>query len=355
MASSAVLLLADLTGRATLALDSVKTARDRLLVTLAAAKAAPASDSLTVGNLRTALQVAASCGAISAYPPPRPDDLSRERLLLTELGESVAMDLSGRYEQALAEPNPVVCLQHIFGKQFLVLPRFVPPDISATGVSLEQALSNGPGLGPRPQQSVTQWLMQAARVRKPLRQWRQLALYAGTRGQDLTSFAVAQFPFVNGADWVGLAFGSEDKRPVGGSTSMLMHRHAQPAATQAWAGILLDEWQEKIPSRQEDTAVAFHYDSPDAEAPQAVLLAVHPRAMGDEKTLASLRWDMESLVETLNETLDMAKMRAVTGEQLADLSQVLPMTYLASNPANETISTSLAIILMPALLLAAES
>jgi len=31
------------------------------------------------------------------------------------------------------------------------------------------------------------------------------------------------------------------------------------------------------------------------------------------------------------------------------------MTYLASNPANETISTSLAIILMPALLLAAES
>jgi hypothetical protein len=86
-----------------------------------------------------------------------------------------------------------------------------------------------------------------------------------------------------------------------------------------------------------------------------VLLAVHPRAMGDEKTLASLRWDMESLVETLNETLDMAKMRAVTGEQLADLSQVLPMTYLASNPANETISTSLAIILMPALLLAAES
>jgi hypothetical protein len=33
----------------------------------------------------------------------------------------------------------------------------------------------------------------------------------------------------------------------------------------------------------------------------------------------------------------------------------LPMTYLASNPANETVSTTLAVILMPALLLAAQS
>jgi hypothetical protein len=37
--------------------------------------------------------------------------------------------------------------------------------------------------------------------------------------------------------------------------------------------LLLDEWTELIPNEREDAGVVFHYDSPGAEAPQAVLIA----------------------------------------------------------------------------------
>ena len=53
------------------------------------------------------------------------------------------------------------------------------------------------------------------------------------------------------------------------------------------------------------------------------------------------RWDSESLVATLNETLDLAKIRAVDGELLGRLGHLLPAIYLAANAANDTISSNL--------------
>ena len=101
-------------------------------------------------------------------------------------------------------------------------------------------------------------------------------------------------------------------------------------------GLLVDEWNEIIPFPAEQTALAFHYDDPGAEAAQAVLIAVPPTDAAN--------WDLETLLDTLNETLDLAKLRAVDGE-LLPFGQLLPAIYMASNPRTDTVSTDLRNIL----------
>ena len=51
-------------------------------------------------------------------------------------------------------------------------------------------------------------------------------------------------------------------------------------------------------------------------------------------------WDFDTVVSLVNETLDLAKIRAVYGELLGSLGQLLPALYLADNLMNDTVATS---------------
>src|SRR5262249_20325861 len=149
------------------------------------------------------------------------------------------------------------------------------------------------------------WLQQAARVRAPLGRWRRLRLFGEALGAPAATFDVAQLPHVDGARWVALPFTNQADRPPGGRVSLVLHRPVTPAVTDPWYGLVIDEWPEVIPNAIEHTGLAFHYDDPGAEAAQAVLLAVPPDAT---------KWDFDSLAAIVNETLDLARMRAVDGE-----------------------------------------
>jgi hypothetical protein len=63
-----------------------------------------------------------------------------------------------------------------------------------------------------------------------------------------------------------------------------------------------------------------------------VLIAVPP-------SLSSETWDFDTLLAILEETLELAKVRAVDGELLGDLGQLLPANYLSANAQNEVVST----------------
>ena len=168
-------------------------------------------------------------------------------------------------------------------------------------------------------------------MRPALERWRKLWLYAGALGNGQPQWQVMQLPYRSGEQWVGLPFTDETHRPPSGRVSLVLHRIASLTADETWAGLLLDEWNEVIPNRAEVTGVAFHYDDPGAEAPQAVLVAVPPHREGN--------WDLETLIAILNETLDLAQIRAVDGDVLGPLAQVLPAIVLATNSANDTVST----------------
>jgi hypothetical protein len=188
----------------------------------------------------------------------------------------------------------------------------------------------GPSLGATPADT-RRWLAQAAQVRAPLRRWRRLALYTGVIGTGAADVDLAQLPHVDPARWVGLPFATEADRPVAGRISLALVRAATPLATEPWCGFLVDEWPEVIPARADTSGLSFHYDDPGAEAAQSLLLAVPP---SDAKT-----WSLESVVAILDETLMLAKIRAVHAEQLTDVGQILPAIYLAANARGDTVAT----------------
>ncbi len=107
---------------------------------------------------------------------------------------------------------------------------------------------------------------------------------------------------------------------------------------QPQGGLLLDEWTEVIPAETETTGVAFHFDKPNAEPPQTLLLCTTPRFTG--------QWSWDDLVDTLHDTLDRAKIRAVEPDQLdqTELSVFLPATVLATTWQPITIAADLSVV-----------
>jgi hypothetical protein len=302
------------------ALDAARTALDQAL-------AQAQGGAADLGALRTALARASHFGATGAVPHTRRSSGDAPRAALLAQAESVAADLADRAARAADAAGPDAIAREIFGRDFVLLPEFVPPQPPELG----QALAAGADLGATAR-DVLRWLQQAARVRPALHAWRRLWLYAEALGHSSPGHALAQLPHVAGEPWVGLPFASPDARPPSGRLSLVMHRPAAPSVSEAWAGLLIDEWPELVPGASETTGLAFHYDDPGAEAPHAVLLAVPPAG--------AAHWDFATLVEILRDTLDLAKMRGVDGELLGALGQLLPAVYLSANVKDETVSTN---------------
>jgi hypothetical protein len=184
---------------------------------------------------------------------------------------------------------------------------------------------------------VRRWLHGGAQTRPPIKRLRHVTMLGSLLGTPAVNPRIAQLPHA-ASPWAAEPFGDEANRPPSGIVSLPLLRVAEPATDDPWVGLVVDEFTELVPNSIESSAVAFHYDDPGAEAPQAVLVAVPP---GNEPT-----WSLDALVAVLRETLELAKIRAVDGELLEQLSQVLPATYLAANPKNDTISTHFAELLI---------
>jgi hypothetical protein len=104
-------------------------------------------------------------------------------------------------------------------------------------------------------------------------------------------------------------------------------------AARRHAGLVLDEWVERIPSDVETTGLAFHYAQPRARAPQSLLLAVSPDARAV--------WDERLLFETVNDAIDLARVRTVDLDALGVGGQLLPALYVPFNAEGDTVSTNL--------------
>ncbi len=193
-------------------------------------------------------------------------------------------------------------------------------------------LTDAPNQAPFP---VDTWLYGAARVRPKLAQWEKLAILAqALSGRDLPLDPV-QLPFRPGDRWLALEFPPD--LPLGGD-KLLYTAHYSTAfqKTGRQCGLLVDEWNEVIPGDAETTGITFHYDRPNAEAPQAMLLVTPASATG--------QWQWADLVDAVNETLDMAKKRAVEPVHLdsTPYARFLPAVVAAVTLYPITIAANLA-------------
>jgi len=170
---------------------------------------------------------------------------------------------------------------------------------------------------------VDEWLQNAAHVRPKLSRWDYiLSLYECYNGERLPLMPV-QLPYRVSDSWLAVEF--PDKDPDDPTQSFTIEHdtlsvtvHGNSAFTPAslHCGLLIDDWTEMIPLKNEITGISFHYNQPNASPPQALLLAVPPQVKDN--------WTWDELVNILNDTLLRAKLRSVEPDMLdkSDKSEV---------------------------------
>ena len=164
---------------------------------------------------------------------------------------------------------------------------------------------------------VDEWLYGIARVRSKLAAWENLVMLAeGLKARPSMELTPFQLPYRENDSWLALEY---PKSHVIEGDTMLYTAYA-PAIAPAGpiVGLLVDEWTETIPVKQETTALTFHYDRPNCEAPQSLLLVTPSSPRGI--------WTWQEVVASLHEALDLARLRAVEPDQLdqLDYARFLP-------------------------------
>ncbi|MGA8408459.1 MAG: hypothetical protein WB680_14870 [Candidatus Acidiferrales bacterium] len=226
--------------------------------------------------------------------------------------------------------------QNIFGNDFVVLPQFTPPDLS----TLQSAFGQSASLVASDLQAPSRWFRQLTHVRPGISRL-DMALSAA---QALNSAAIYPPSLLLGQvpapatlpdRWLGLPLDPANT-PQQGRVAFACVTQGNPVAQNAYAGVMVDEWPERIPSTQQSASVAFHFEEPSARAPQALLLAVCP----DNRET----WDDQILQAVLAETLELAKIRTVDLASVQQVGQILPALYFALNLQGATASTQFALL-----------
>jgi hypothetical protein len=133
-------------------------------------------------------------------------------------------------------------------------------------------------------------------------------------------------PWIGGPFAVDSAAEDEDMALV----SLLLEAPEALNLQEALSGMVLDEWPEFVPAKTLDTGIAFHYNQPNTEPPQTMLLAVPP--------VEGAQWHWDHLMGAVLEALDLAQKRLVTLDHIAvqnaGLAHVLPGIILPVTPDN---------------------
>jgi hypothetical protein len=214
---------------------------------------------------------------------------------------------------------------------FVVLPLSqggATPDRFAAAVQLGQ---------PQPaptQPQIRRFLRDLGFVRKATGEYCESLLVGDALGRPTAHTVVQIGPGrPNGPDeWIGGVMDTSAFTPSG-SVAGLVFEGALNLTSPVQA-IVVDEWVDTVPvgaaSKPEielkstpvrASGLALNARAASASAPQALLIAISPDGR---------RWTTDKLVGTLDETLALAKLRAVTLEQTGGTGSVLPAIYTRS-------------------------
>lgn len=302
-----------------------------------------------IGDLRAALLRASFFGVPGAVPvsaklPANSADPAYERgaKALRAQADEVIRTMRKRHRAAsdalsawdANEQRPAVQRERaitlakiVFGGDFVILPAFTPPD----GPGLATALAASTGLLGGDRLALPRWIQQLTHVRPGVSRFdlfhATAQLVVGALPPMLT---VAQLP--GGATrWVALPPQAGDTPAPAGTASIVVEHVGAYQAARPHAGLMIEEWTERIPSTEETTAVAFHTDAPGARAPNALLLAVSPAPEIET-------WDDNLILRILNDALDLAAVRTVDLDSLAQVGHIVPALFFPFNPDGQTVS-----------------
>jgi hypothetical protein len=308
--SSTALDVNELATRADRAVEKLQQAQQSLDALLSAT-----SGPSDVEQLRSALLRMTFFGVQGAVPlSPTGDGPAIQSTLLAQ-AQSVAKEVNQRLARiaklAGADSTAPEVLRdyhlararEVFGADFRILPQFTPEN----GSVLNQTFGDTLALqGGDPFAAVT-FFQRVSRVRSGVAQLNAALLYAEATNEDVAlTLQVGQLPYKQNDRWVALPL-SANQTIDGGRLSLVTHLPLQSSVDlkKPLSGLVIDEWAEVVPNKSETTGLTFHYDQPSGCAPQTVLIAV---SSDDNRTV----WDLDMLVSILNETFELAQLRALS-------------------------------------------
>lgn len=277
------------------------------------------------------------------------DLFDRTKKLKDDVGLRLAnvVPLLKAYDAAVLAPDRVEAgidtLKALLGEDVLVVPEFTPP--TALADEWRTARNDSTRLVSHLERDypVEDWLHGMARVREKPRLWEQVITLSDVlRKPKLTDLLLpeerplipVQFPYRRDDPWLALEFPPDFEIDEDRLLFTAHYADDPLLGRAAQCGLLLDEWTEVLPATEETTGLAFHYDRPDSEPPQAMLLVVPP---------AAAPLTVTDLVAAISETYDLAKSRAVEPVHLdgTAYAQLLPATVLSAADPAATIGTDL--------------
>lgn len=243
-------------------------------------------------------------------------------------GASVLAQANTKYDTSVPiappamgdDPIPYVnsvidCLKTVFGQSFAPLPLFqIRPDEQAYLALMANSSSTLKADHTTNDLLTEEWLTSIARVRKNTANYEMLSILASAVDfrsfHDLRHLLPMQLPYAgDGTErWMGVSVSSpgglkEGRIAIGASVP------AGYVVSGDQVGIMIDDWVDVIPAKEQTSGISFHHNQPNAKAPQCLLLGLTPQITGN--------WRWDDLVDMLNETLDLAKKRAVDYERIS--------------------------------------
>lgn len=303
--------IAELEGRARLAVDSLKGA----FGALADHRAEEAPAATLRADLDALSRFGIGANQAVGGPPPELDPVALDGALAEarQRSEDATAALNGP-EQPPGRREQLA-LEQVFGADFRALPLIAAPPDAAVREAREVSdeLADPAEIG--------DWVSRRGRVRPALGLLDDVLLYDAARGGGPFELAVSQIPSQPfGGDarrWVGLEFPAPlEPEPL---TSFICQTSAiEP--DRPLAALLVDEWDEVVPSAETTTGIAFHADAPGARPPQSILLAVNPDP--------ARKWSSATLADVVAETLELARVRLVDLQAVSWAGRFLPATYV---------------------------
>jgi hypothetical protein len=163
----------------------------------------------------------------------------------------------------------------------------------------------------------------------------------------IVDFSVAQVAYQQNVPWLALPITPQDAGnwPTSwmGRASLISWMPIPLPSSAPWLyGLVFDDWAERIPSKSEKAAIAFHYSEPLAQAPQAILIAMaSTRVQTDGSPTQQSTWNYQTLLQVLQDTFALMKAR-VTDPSSVKGTVGLSQLFMPDNTNNDLVSTSLA-------------
>ena len=260
------------------------------------------------------------------------------------------------HDTALDAPARLKALQGaaeaIFGEDHKLIPTFaLPATFAAEQTQAHAAFTSGDLLAHAravldDANPLDTWFYGAARVRAKVRMLEDALMLWDANALAPGDLFALQLPHKAGAPWLALDFPKADA-PDGERLTYVAFARAgyDPAASRC--GLLLDDWSETIPAieanesgPQHTTGVAFNFDRPSQEPPQAMLLLTPAQWDG--------AWSWDDVRQGVIDTFDLAQLRAVEPAQLDDsaLAQFLPATVASVTTSGLSLSANFALVNM---------